>query len=119
MRAPSSYEKRPYVQVSSVDRDCDLGWAQILEVIRARQLKTIAIECYPGVLQQPFVTNLISALSPSSVIHSESAFLPASRTAAEVRRGPHRRSGVWTHVPMGTGGFFRSSTPARGLRARL
>ena len=77
MRAPSSYEKRPYVQVSSVDRDCDLGWAQILEVIRARQLKTIAIECYPGVLQQPFVTNLISALSPSSVIHSESAFLPA------------------------------------------
>ena len=77
MRAPSSYEKRPYVQVSSVDRDCDLGWAQILEVIRARQLKTIAIECYPGVLQQPFVTNRISALSPSSVIHSESAFLPA------------------------------------------
>ena len=26
-------EKCPYVQVSSVDRDCDLGWAQILEVI--------------------------------------------------------------------------------------
>jgi len=78
MSAPTSYEKRPHVQVSSVDRDCELGWAQILETIRARQLKTIAIECYPGVLQQPFLTNLISALSPSSVIHSESAFLPAS-----------------------------------------
>ena len=76
MRVPTYYEKRPYVQVSSVDRDCDLGWAQILKVVRARQLKTIAIECYPGVLLEPFVTNLVSALSPSFVIHSESAFLP-------------------------------------------
>jgi mannose-6-phosphate isomerase class I len=77
MRAPSSYEKRPHVQISSMDRDCDLGWRQIVEAIQSRQLKTIAIECYPGVLLQPFVTNLISALSPSSVIYSESAFLPA------------------------------------------
>ena len=78
MRAPSSYEKRPHVQISSMDRDCDLGWSQIVEAIQSRQLRTIAIECYPGVLLQPLLTNLISALSPSSVIHSESAFLPAS-----------------------------------------
>ena len=78
MKAPSSYEKRPYVQISSMDRDCDLGWPQIVEAIQSRQWKTIAIECYPGVLLQPFVTNLISPLSPNSVIHSESAFLSAN-----------------------------------------
>src|ERR1700691_4735061 len=78
MKAPSSYEKRPYVQISSMDRDCDLGWPQIVEAIQSKQCRTIAIECYPGVLLQPFLTNLISALSPSLIIHSEAAFLPAN-----------------------------------------
>jgi mannose-6-phosphate isomerase class I len=78
----SSYEKRPYVQISSRDQDCDSGWAQVIESIQSllvrQQAQAVAIECYPGVLQQPLLTHLVTALSPAAVIRSECAFLTPS-----------------------------------------
>jgi mannose-6-phosphate isomerase class I len=80
MKTPSSYEKRPYAQISSRDRDCDVGWRQIVAAIQSmlprQPSRSVAIECYPGVLLEPLLNNLLPALSPSEVIQSESAFLP-------------------------------------------
>ena len=76
-----NYDKRPYVQVSSRDADCDVGCSQIVAAIRSllpsRSTQSIAVECYPGVLLKPLLSNLVPALSPAVIIESESLFISA------------------------------------------
>src|ERR1700722_12045096 len=71
-----NYDKRPYVQISSRDADCDVGCSQIVAAIQSiRPSQSIALECYPGVLLEPLLNNLLPALSPAVVIQSESCFM--------------------------------------------
>ena len=44
-------------------------------MLPSRPSPSIAVECYPGVLLEPLLNNLLPALSPAVVIESESLFL--------------------------------------------
>jgi mannose-6-phosphate isomerase class I len=72
-----NYDKRPYVQISSRDADCDVGCTEIVAAIQSMlaMRTSIAVECYPGVLLEPLLNNLLPALSPAVVIQSESLFM--------------------------------------------
>ena len=87
MKIGSTYEKRPYLQITPDDQDCQASWNEILTAIKTMlghaPVNSIAIECYPGVLTQPVENSLVAALSPSLLIHSESAFLPAEELLAK------------------------------------
>jgi mannose-6-phosphate isomerase class I len=73
----SNYDKRPSVTISQSDRDCALGWREILTALRARTgARRIAVECYPGVLIEPLERELVSGLAPVLVLKSAKAMLP-------------------------------------------
>jgi mannose-6-phosphate isomerase class I len=91
-----TYEKRPFVQISSRDADCDVGCSQIVAAIQSlrpsQPSRSIAVECYPGVLLEPLLSNLLPALSPAVVIQSESLFMAPSdlqrKFAAQLTEDP-------------------------------
>ena len=74
-----TYDKRPFVQISPRDAECDVGCSQIVAAIQSmlpsRPSPSIALECYPGILLEPLLNHLLPALSPAVVIESESLFL--------------------------------------------
>ncbi len=77
----SQYDKRPSVAISENEKDCSLGWSEILEKLPAHA-RRIAIECYPGVLLEPLRTGLISGLAPELILESSEAMLPAAEVEA-------------------------------------
>jgi hypothetical protein len=75
----SNYEKRPWVTISQNEKDCATGWSELIEILATNSCaRTIAIECYPGVLIEPLLHNLIPALDPALVLESARALLPAT-----------------------------------------
>ncbi|PYX00862.1 MAG: mannose-6-phosphate isomerase [Acidobacteria bacterium] len=71
MNRPSEYDKFPVIRVQSPTNCAWRGWHSILEQIRgsiSRGARRLAIECYPGVLEQQISETLSEALSPTRVI---------------------------------------------------
>src|ERR1039458_4708486 len=63
--------------MSQTDRDCALGWREILDHLDAhRDTRRIAIECYPGVQLEPLRRELVARLEPELVLQSAEAMLP-------------------------------------------
>jgi hypothetical protein len=81
----SNYDKFPFVQVSDRPDDCSAGWDAIgarLRVAIAEMGKSrhiIAVECYPGVLDDELLPALQNQLNPASVVLSADAMLPPDR----------------------------------------
>jgi mannose-6-phosphate isomerase class I len=72
----SNYDKRPAATISQTDRDCALGWSEILTTLRAcPNARRFAIECYPGVRMEPLLRELVAGLAPELVLESSSAML--------------------------------------------
>jgi mannose-6-phosphate isomerase class I len=80
----SNYAKRPFVTISLDERECALGWREILDILQAHDgVRRIAIECYPGVQLEPLRRELVARLSPQLVLESASAVLPATAIEAK------------------------------------
>ncbi len=80
----SNYDKRPGVNISAAERDCALGWHEILEDLKPHAgARRIAIECFHGVQLEPLRRELVSALSPELVLVSADAMLPAETIEAK------------------------------------
>jgi mannose-6-phosphate isomerase class I len=81
---PSSYEKLPAVAISETEKDCAVGWPEILDRLRAAGgARRIAIECYPGVLLEPLRRELVARLGAETVLESAQAMLPAQGIEAK------------------------------------
>ena len=84
MTIRSSYDKRPSVLISQQERDCALGWEDILAVLSAHgHARRIAIECYPGVLLEPLQLELVAKLAPVLVLESAEAMWPPETIEAK------------------------------------
>jgi len=74
----SNYEKRPWITISQNEKECAAGWSELNGILAGnRSARTIAIECYPGVLVVPLLKDLVAALHPGLVLESATALLPA------------------------------------------
>lgn len=72
----SNFDKHPAVQISPAADECAVGWAEILDRLRANgNACRIAIECYPGVLLDPLRRELVQKLAPKVVLESADAML--------------------------------------------
>lgn len=84
MTKPSNYDKRPGVTISPRERDCTLGWREILEDLEAHGgARRIAIECFHGVQLEPLRRELVTRLEPELVLESADAMLPAETIEAK------------------------------------
>jgi len=73
----SSFDRHPAVAISQTDRECALGWREVLHDLQAHcEARRIAIECYPGVLLEPLQRELVVRLEPQLVLESADAMLP-------------------------------------------
>jgi mannose-6-phosphate isomerase class I len=80
----SNYDKRPGVDISAVERDCALGWNEILEDLETHAgARRIAIECFHGVQVEPLRRELVARLSPERVLESADAMLSAESIEAK------------------------------------
>ncbi len=87
MSRSSEYDKQPAVSVSG-DRAWQ-GWAGILDHLRGeveRGASRVAIECYPGVLEEEVVGVLLAALCPAQVLRTRDFLKPAAEIDALVSR---------------------------------
>ena len=69
----SNYEKHPYVAISSDPRDCDTGWAAIMQRLlglTTRRNLVICVECYPGVFEDDIERALRTFLSPLEIVRT-------------------------------------------------
>ncbi len=81
---PSQYDQRPSVNISQNDSDCAAGWDELAATLGAHpNARRIAIECYPGVLLEPLLRNLLPALHPDLVLDPASAMLPGGEIEAK------------------------------------
>ena len=73
----STYDKRPFVAVRGRDNECRRGWeavnARLAEAVAARgAAKTvIAVECYPGVMDEEVLPALKDGLAPAACVETE------------------------------------------------
>lgn len=87
MSRSSEYDKQPAVSVSG-DRAWQ-GWPDILDHLRGeieRGASRVAIECYPGVLEEEVVGVLLAALRPAQVLRTRDFLKPAAEIDALVSR---------------------------------
>ena len=76
MTRACGFEKHPAVSISQSDADCASGWVKILDRLRAQgDVRSIAIECYPGVLLEPLRQQLVAHLNAELVLESSEALL--------------------------------------------
>lgn len=73
----SNYDKFPVVDVPN--HRCTTGWDGIGRVLRSRDARVIAVDTYPGMLDDEVLPALVKALSPSLVVHTNDAMWPAAR----------------------------------------
>jgi hypothetical protein len=72
------------VTISPDDREVALGWSEILDRLRKyRECRRIVIECYPGVLLDPLLRELVARMQPDLVFEGAAAMLPASTLEAK------------------------------------
>jgi mannose-6-phosphate isomerase class I len=74
------YDKFPVIQVQPPRNCAWQGWHSILEQIRAlssRGARRLAVECYPGVFEDPISQALSEALSPTQLIRVREAYKPS------------------------------------------
>jgi len=73
----SNYEKRPSVMISHDESLCASGWDEVNRLLaQCGNAHRLAIECYPGVLLQPLLRELLVSLRPALVIDAAAAMLP-------------------------------------------
>jgi mannose-6-phosphate isomerase class I len=75
----SSYDKHPFVQVSSDADACDVGWPSIAQRLKAHigpGRFVVCVECYPGCFEKQIEQALVGALNPAMVIRACECFLP-------------------------------------------
>lgn len=72
----NSFQQRPAVQISPDERECALGWIEILDRLSDhRGCNRIAIECYPGVLLETLREELVARMQPDLVLDSAATLL--------------------------------------------
>ena len=74
MSSRASYDRFPYVSVTTNDADCFAGWGSISDALNCSPRVTV-LELYPGCNAEEIVSNLTSALRPDRIFRSEDAFL--------------------------------------------
>ena len=78
MKTRPAFDKHPAVSISQTDTDCLLGWREILDRVQAYgPARSIAIECYPGVLLEPLRREIVRPLAPALVLETTEAMLTA------------------------------------------
>lgn len=86
----SNYDKFPVCRIDGFDDQCWAGWEEIGAQLRAelarRQLHVIAVECYPGILDDEVFTALKTQLAPSRVLHTSQVMLLSDAIDALVER---------------------------------
>ena len=76
MKNRSNYDKRPSVLISDDESQCVAGWREINGLLaKCADARRLAIECYPGVLLQPLLRELLVSLHPALVIDAAAAML--------------------------------------------
>jgi mannose-6-phosphate isomerase class I len=93
LTSASNFNLHPAVTITSTDRDCALGWDEILSDLRAHaNARRIVIECYPGVLVEPLRQQLVTHLKPEFLINTADDMLSApaieSKFAAALGHDP-------------------------------
>ena len=79
MKNSSNYDKRPFITNSPDESQCAAGWDEVIQLLgRHPQARKVAIECYPGVLLEPLLSNLVPSLGAGLVINAAEGMLPAS-----------------------------------------
>lgn len=79
MKNRSNYDKRPSVTISHDEGQCAAGWDEINALLtKCGAARRVAIECYPGVLLEPLLRELVPSLRSASVIDVAAAMLPSS-----------------------------------------
>lgn len=73
------FDKHPAVAIAETEAECAQGWDEILARVHAHgNLRRIAIECYPGVLLEPLLQELVTRLEPELILESSEAMLLAA-----------------------------------------
>ncbi|MHB8502471.1 MAG: class I mannose-6-phosphate isomerase [Candidatus Acidiferrales bacterium] len=70
----SNYDKRPFVQVSADERDCEAGWNEVgahLRAVIGAARRVVCVECYPGVFVDEIESALKADLHPAIVVCAE------------------------------------------------
>ena len=84
MTTECAFQQHPAVTISPDDREVALGWSEILDRLRKyRECRRIVIECYPGVLLDPLLRELVARMQPDLVFEGAAAMLPASTLEAK------------------------------------
>ena len=84
MTTRSNYDKRPAITISQSESDCAKGWLEILARLAEKPVaRRIAIECYPGVLAEPLLRQLIPGLAPELLLHAGDAMLSPGTVQAK------------------------------------
>jgi mannose-6-phosphate isomerase class I len=81
-RALTAYDRFPVQRITTDDRDCAEGWAEVGAVLTARARVghrcVIAVECYPGVHVEEVRAALEAAIAPTLTVDAEEALKPAA-----------------------------------------
>lgn len=85
----SNYDKTPAVAVPAEHANsCKTGWAAIAETLVAalgdNPRAVIAVECYPGVHDDDLRKELVSRLTPVTIVDSKEAYRPSAEIEAMV-----------------------------------
>jgi mannose-6-phosphate isomerase class I len=70
MTSPFEYNKRPVVKITSSSGDCSVGWPEVVGRLRGCAMKTLCVECYPGVFDEEIEKAIVGSLMPSRVFHT-------------------------------------------------
>lgn len=70
----NTYDRFPFVGISSSDCDCLAGWEEIRQRLSPAPRLTV-VELYPGCFAQEIESSLLSALKPDLVLRSDDALL--------------------------------------------
>jgi len=88
----SNYERFPAVRISDSAEACALGWDAIGQRLRAAIARlgqkriVVAVECYPGVIEQDVLPSLREQLQPTLIVRAEDGMLPPEQIDALAQR---------------------------------
>jgi hypothetical protein len=84
-----SYDKFPYIPISSDARDCCRGWQEITDRISATgfsEQATVCLECYPGVFEDEIEEHIFRAFPEAEIIRSRNWLKPPAEIEWMVKR---------------------------------
>jgi hypothetical protein len=77
----SNYDLDPVVQISQTDAECFMGWPAVMsalqEAVAAGKVRTLAVECYPGVDVDDLVRRLLPGFPGSAFFCMAKAYKDA------------------------------------------